>query len=415
MTATPELAFWLRHAERVGAAVEPGPDTALVLLPAAMCEEYGLPEEVTVTGDPEAAAEDGAVLLATGHPAVDRAVSAVLDEGDVARHCITWPDARLPDPAWFLARARDGVPVDHGRIDPGGPAEAVYLPVLRIGALVTHTLDDRFQEREEVCVDGHLGRQLPDDLGRRLERLPRDPSPSPSRTVLTLDLARALARAQERIDARAAARGVELATQARTAREQALAEARTYYDAALASYEERIAAAADDRRRTLEAQAVATRAERERRIDDIVSMYTPRHAWRPYRLHLVLAPAARLCVRVRRGERGWPLTLTWLLTEDGFAPVPCPGCGGLAPLVAGRERLGCRSCMPRSAEATPATERAPVARRPQPPEVELRGTAVRRRPVAPRPMRHEPPCARQRCAPPRSCGRTGGSATRPRG
>jgi hypothetical protein len=364
VTSTPELEFWLRHVERRGAAVGLEAGTALVLLPEAVRQDFSLPEEVVVTGDPEAALEDGAVLLVAGHPVVDRAAAAVLDEGDVARHHVAWPEGRLPDPGWFVARARERIPVDHGRLDPEGPPEAVYLPVLRIGALVTLTLEDRFQEREEVCVDAHSGLQLADDLGRRLEALPSETRP-PSRHTLPLDLRRALTRVHEVIDSRAAARGLQLAAQAHRAREDALAEAEAYYQAALRSLDERAVVAAGDRRSVLEAQAVATRAERERRLDEIGAMFTPRHTWRPYRLHLVLAPAAHLTVRVRRGERSWPLPLTWLLTEEELLPVRCPSCGALAPLVAGRERLACRSCGPqpgqvsRSSPATPGPATVP--------------------------------------------------------
>jgi hypothetical protein len=358
VTSTPELEFWLRHVERRGAAVEPEAGTALVLLPEPVRQDFGLPEEVVVTGDPEAALEDGAVLLVAGHPVVDRAAAAVLDEGDVARHHVAWPDGRLPDPGWFVARARERIPVDHGRVDPDGPPEAVYLPVLRIGALLTLTLDDRFQEREEVCVDAHTGLLLADDLGRRLEALPSEARP-PSRHTLPLDLRRALTRVHDVIESRATARGLQLAAQAHRAREDALAEAETYYEAALRSLEERAVSAAGDRRSVLEAQAVTTRAERARRLDEIGAMFTPRHTWRPYRLHLVLAPAARVTVRVRRGERSWPLPLTWLLTEEEFLPVACPSCGGLAPLVAGRERLACRGCGPRPGHVSPSSSGTP--------------------------------------------------------
>jgi hypothetical protein len=73
----------------------------------------------------------------------------------------------------------------------------------------------------------------------------------------------------------------------------------------------------------------------------------------------VLAPAARVTVRVRRGERSWPLTLTWMLTEEEFLPVACPSCGGLAPLVAGRERLACHSYAPRPGQVSPSSPATP--------------------------------------------------------
>jgi hypothetical protein len=192
----------------------------------------------------------------------------------------------------------------------------------------------------------------------RLRHL-HQPSAPALHSTLPLDLRRALTRVHDVIESRATARGHQLAAQAHRAREDALAEAETYYQAALRSLDERAVSAADDRRRVLEAQAVATRSERARRLDEIGAMFTPRHTWRPYRLHLVLAPAARLTVRVRRGERSWPLALTWLLTEEEFLPVACPSCGGLTPLVAGRDRLACRSCGPRPGHVPPSSSATP--------------------------------------------------------
>src|SRR5437867_3378708 len=66
----PSLRFWLSYAESAGALVEDAGDHALVLLPQPLRATAGLPEEVTVTSDPDVAREDGAVLLIAGHPAL---------------------------------------------------------------------------------------------------------------------------------------------------------------------------------------------------------------------------------------------------------------------------------------------------------------------------------------------------------
>ncbi len=44
-----------------------------------------LPEEVAVTSDPDVAREDGAVLLISGHPALEGAAAGALEAGDVGR------------------------------------------------------------------------------------------------------------------------------------------------------------------------------------------------------------------------------------------------------------------------------------------------------------------------------------------
>lgn len=64
--------FFLRWLEMRGAAVEQGPDAALVLLPPGLLDLLGFPETLAVTADPDVAAEDGALLLTPGHPALVR-------------------------------------------------------------------------------------------------------------------------------------------------------------------------------------------------------------------------------------------------------------------------------------------------------------------------------------------------------
>lgn len=57
MSADPALGFWLRHAENEGALHERAGAVTTVVLPDTLRTEYGLPEEVTVTADPEVARE----------------------------------------------------------------------------------------------------------------------------------------------------------------------------------------------------------------------------------------------------------------------------------------------------------------------------------------------------------------------
>ena len=61
----PALDFWLRATEAEGALHEQVSGAAVVLLPAPLSRAFALPDEVTVTADPEVAREDGALLLVT--------------------------------------------------------------------------------------------------------------------------------------------------------------------------------------------------------------------------------------------------------------------------------------------------------------------------------------------------------------
>lgn len=342
----PALSFWLSYAERQGALVEPARDSALVLLPAPLQAECELPEEVTVTASPDVAREDGASLLIAGHPAVERAAASVLAAGDSGRGYLPWPRSRPPSRADLVARARELLAVEHGRVDGAGEPIAAYLPLLRVAAMVNHaaSLTLRFQEQEEVVLDATT--RLPP--GERLRRAIGAgrwlPERDGSARLLTANLPAAVAAAHALIERRAVERGKALATQAQRVMLAELARADAYYDQALASIERRRTTAAPDRARLLDAQEQATHAERRRRRREIEDEYRPRHEIQPFRLQLIYAPAFVLPVDVRRGSSSFGFQLTWILGAGAFTATRCPACGATEPLVATRERLGCRGC-----------------------------------------------------------------------
>lgn len=352
MITEPALRFWLHYAEREGAVHDQG-DPALVLLPDGLQAAFGLPEELAVTAEPDVARDDGALLLIPGHPAVDGAAAAILEEGDVGWAQLCWPSSLPPSSSVLEARARQSFQVDHGRIDAAGEAASVYVPVLRVGALVAHgvSLDHRFREREEVWVDARDGSVLDETARRRLETWPRAATADASRSCLVPDLAQALARADDALRARADARLGALARQAAGERTDQLDRADAYFEAALASIDSRRATASPERRALLDAQAESTRSERARRLAEIDETFTATCTVTPFRSHLLLVPALCLPVAVRRGPRSFPCSFTWLLPLAAFARCPCPHCGAGRVLVAGRERLGCRACLPRPAPA----------------------------------------------------------------
>lgn len=350
----PGLRFWLRYAEHQGALVEDGGDHALTVLPDWLQEAAQLPEEFAVTSDPDVASEDGAVLMIPGHPALERAAASVLDEGDVGRLYLPWP-ASTPGTAELQARAREHFHIEHGRIDARADAKRAYVPLVRVGAMIAYatSLTHRFQEQEQVWVDARTGLVVADSVLDAVHCRPRLPAPDATATPLDADLPLALRGAHERLEQRAAQRLAALGAQAQRALELELARADAYYDGALESIERRRASAEPDRRRLLDGQAEATRAEHARRRREIEEELESHHEIRPFRLHLLLVPGLVLPVDVRRGARTFPFSFIWLAAGAGFADVRCPRCGAAAVLVAGRERLGCRSCLP-----SPATRAA---------------------------------------------------------
>ncbi|HYT24981.1 MAG TPA: hypothetical protein VEP73_00655, partial [Actinomycetota bacterium] len=363
MTATdPAVQFWLRYVEAEGGLHEDTGDKVLMMLPGALQAALDLPEDVAVTADPEVAREDGALLLLPGHPVLDHAATHVLDQGDGGFAWLAWPRAAPPTPPLLLERARERFDVDHGRIDPEGHPAQVYLPVLRVGALVSYAagLGEHFQEREEVWVDARNGLVLREGLARAVASMPRLEVPDAPHQALVPDLAAALAGAHAGIEDRALARREALARQAQGPLREELARSDAYYEAALAAIAKRRGQAPPDRRRLLDAQAEATRVEQARRQAEIAEKFRPSHQARPFRLHLLLVPALELPVQVRRGAAAHPFRFTWILPRAGFVDVRCPRCGAADQLVAGRDRLGCRACLGRpTAAAAPSPAPAP--------------------------------------------------------
>ncbi len=358
------LAFWLSYIESRGGLWERSGDSALVMIPPQLQRRLGLAEEFAVTEHADVAREDGVALLGAGHPLLLAAAEDVLSADDAGVLRLAVPAAQPPDGKRLLEKAREAFPVDHGRIDAGGPVERSVRQVLRVGALVTYTAsaDDLFCERAECWVDVPSRHELPEQAVKRMRRLAADGSPAGAAPDLQA-VPPAIAAAHRLLDQAAAGRCRVLANgSVRAAADAELARAKKYYAEALGSLARRQGNAAPDRQALLAARMDSVRAEEERRLAEIEEKYTPQHEIRPYRLHLLCVPALRFPVDVLRGGRRFPLELEWLLPAGAFAPVRCPACGANAacwPLVAAKTHLGCSRCL--SKVAAPRTGQQPPA------------------------------------------------------
>ena len=361
--ADPALGFWLRHVAASGGLWEPDEDAAYVVLPPQLRDAYRLPEELRVTADPDVAREDGATLLAAGHPVLAEAAERVLASGDAGYLLLARPGSLPPGRDVLLAEARDAFPVDHGRIDLSGEPVVMLHPVVRIGALVTYELsaEDRFGEEAHRWVDVPSRRELPADLVGRLCRAEVDEKARPGRPE---GLPNAVAAAHRLIDAAASDRRQALAAEVSGSFEAERGRAAAYYADAITGIERRLATAPPERRAALEQRLHSTREEQARRLAEIAEKYEARHVIRPYRLHVVLVPALRVPADVLRGTRRYPMFFDWLLPAGAYAPVRCPSCGSEAPLVAGKLKLGCEACLPPKPAVAPASPRSADGHRP---------------------------------------------------
>lgn len=365
--------FFVRYAESQGALAELVPEGALVVLPDILGRRLQLGEEVRLTEDPEVAREDGFVLLSPGHPVLTGAAQAVLERGDVG--CVQVPRNPGPPPAFDVLErvAREQVHAEHGRVEMTGPPNASALLVLRVGALITYgiSIDQRVQELEEVWVEAASGELLPDELRVRVAAAATEPgAPSGSRPRTVVE--HGLDRARAELATRAGRRSLELARQTSARLRAQLAVVDDYYQRVIAGIDERRTRAPEERARLLASQAEATRGEWDRRRAEVADDLTPSYEMYPFRLHLVSVPAYHVPSVVRRGARAYELALTYVPLVSGFMPPRCPGCGSPEPLVAGKDRLGCRACRRPPVAVAPLPAPAPlpaVAPLPAPPPV----------------------------------------------
>lgn len=364
MSLEPALRFFLRYAEARGAEVLVEPDQALVHLPTDLAAALALPQELALTSDAEVAQEGGQMLVIAGHPVLEAAAEHVLYQGDAGWQALSVPASALPDAQALLGRLREFYPVEHGRLDLLAPPEQVYLPLLRVGALITLTGEDRFLEIGESLLDAVACLPLASEVGQRVLSLGPVSAPEPW-SVLLPDVAAALEVAQAEIERQAAKRAEELSRQALSDMQEERERARAFYAAQLAQIARRRQRAAEERQRLYDEQAKVTAHEAERRQVEIERKYRVEASVQPYRLHLVLAPALHLELEVRRGDRRYPLACNFLVGAGSFLPLRCPLCGAAQPLVAGREALGCRACQEgRSGQPVPSF--APTAEKTAP-------------------------------------------------
>jgi len=340
----PALRFWLEFVESEGGLCEHDAETADVVLPPALQRVLRLPEALAVTSDPDVARDAEAVLLSTGHPALESATALVIERGDVGRGYLPWPRSNAPARNALLAHARACIGIDHGRIDAPDDPFPIYHPLLRVGALVTYTLDESFGECEEVWVDGCAALPVADDIVRAVAAQPLLADADLAARAVRPEVGAATLSAHHALEERSIARASVFERQAQGGLAAELARAAAYYDGMLASIAQRRSRAPAERAAILAAQAEATERERQRRTSEIKAKFRASREIVPHRLQAVFVPALSFGVSVRRGERRYPLALTWLLPAACFAPLRCPRCRDRSTLVAGRSELACRSC-----------------------------------------------------------------------
>jgi len=304
----------------------------------------------------------------------------------------------------LLAKIRDQVPVDHGRIDATGSILRSHRSLLRLGALVSHTVsaDEQFTEVAECLLDVPSRVAWAPDATDRLLSAIGTAEATGGPEVRASRLASAVAAAHRELDTAAARRGQELSNEADAERSAEITRATEYYSAALAAIDKRRAGADEQRRALLDARAQATIGERDRRLAEISEKYRHQHVLRPYRLHLIDVPVWRLATDVRRGERRWPMVFDYLplLDEMNYVPGSFFGWSYMSRITRSQP------ARPATAASSNAPRRADVIAAPQ-----RAGSVAANRAAAPRHRRRTPD---RRCAGIGKSGRASRSRSRAR-
>jgi hypothetical protein len=396
----PAFAFWLNYVEFHGGLWEQSGDTVLAILPEPLSAEHDLPETALITDDPDIAREDEVLFLGSGNPEIDKGAEKIIGSGDIG--ALTVPHtAKALSTEDLLAKIRDQIPVEHGRIDSTSSTIRSHRQLLRFGALVSHTVsaDEQFTEVAECLIDVPSRVTWSQDATDRLLSATATTEATSGPRVPASRLAPAAASAHRELHTIAERRGRELSTQADTERVEEITRAREYYAAALVAIDKRRGGADPRRQALLDARAQATTGERDRRLAEINEKYRHQHVLRPYRLHLVDFPVWRLATDVRRGDRRWPMVFDYLPLLGVVAPTRCPSCDAHSRLVATKTHLGCDSCVPAKTPGQPApvtgTSRAGAVK--QTPPV---ATGASPAPARQRPCDHTPAPERQRPAAP---------------
>jgi hypothetical protein len=351
LTSEPALAFFVDYLESEGAAVETGGEVTLAVLPEALQRRHGLSEELVLSADPDVAAEYEALLCIPGQPVLLAAADEVLARGDVGWSHLPWPAAPPPSRERLEQVARDDLAVEHGRIDLTGQPAPRWLPLLWCGALVSYNagLEERVEEKAEVLVDAHGRGRLPGTAAIVPDRA--HPGRGSGHEHVPPHLVTAARLAHGRLVEAAALRRTTLSRGAARARGAELERVERYYASVLASIAKRRHAAPEERRALYDAQSEATEAERARRVAEVEEKFAGASDIRPYRLRVIEVPALAVPATVRRGARSFALSLLYCVPLARYVVPTCPHCGSDEPLVAGKDRLGCRACLLRPVEA----------------------------------------------------------------
>jgi ribosomal protein S27AE len=339
------LDFLVRYAEAEGGLAERVAEGALLVLPEAVRAALDLPEAIGLTEDPETAREEEFLLFTAGHPALMAAAGAVLARGDVGCSSVPRPAGLPPTPSALEAKAREQIHADHGRIDVRATPDASHVGVLQTGALLTYSIsiDERVQELAEVWVMADSGRAAPPELCERLRTAALEAG---VQAGITAPAPESVAHAHDLITTGARRRIDELTRQTAVRLQTQLEVVDDYYARLLSSIDERLSRAGADRIALLEEQSGATHREWARRRAEVADDLTPTFEVQPFRLHMVAVPSYSVRAAVRRGALLYPLRLDYVPILSSFLQPPCPSCGAVTILVAGKDRLGCRSCMP---------------------------------------------------------------------
>lgn len=301
------------------------------MLPSEIAERAGLPEFVTLAFDREAARETpGAELVTFGSSALDKLVSLGVEVGRVVRRFALVSSVRVP--ANLMERIENTITFVRSRRPELRMTSIQAYESALFCFIVFYISDEKFSETVSIAVDSvTLGDDTP--LLPELDAAFFSEDPG---VLSGVQVAKGHSY-REMLDTAAMLLGGYVkpgltASQARVGRfcRDELVKMLRYYDRTLADLEGRLKAHADDpdRKARIEAKIESAKAERERRILDIIDKYRITVKARLDSVTLSVFPKVKALLDIQHKDRTYSVEVFYNLATNSVEPLVCPRCKG---------------------------------------------------------------------------------------
>ncbi len=341
--------FVVAALEAAGATVESlGYSLTDAVLPEPLASKLGVSALLRLTFDSEVAQENtDAVLVTYGHPLVDALVEHTLSERrGFQLYANLTPEVCMLGPDRALSLLNRSVSFRHARPPQFRSSQTLLASDLSIGFRVRYQSATRVEEFINVWMDAH-GTVLCDAGPLYAQqpwtfRLPSQWAKVPFTTPDPVD--QLLAKARVYAEGQASSRAQAIFASDRTQYASERARMVAYYEQTLKDLKNKLAAADDAHRDTLNGRYQAALADRDRRLADLDAAYTVHHevSWDYLVWHI--SPRLLLSFTVQSRDRQLPIDVLYNPLTRTLQPPRCGQCGNPAQDLSWRRDAWIGAC-----------------------------------------------------------------------